>query len=538
MIANGSSALVLGIHQKIDLAKLPSANGAAFDSHLDEHDARCLSNTRVDLRLQITEWAEDTRGKCIFWLNGMAGTGKSTISRTVAQSFADKGQLGGSFFFKRGEGDRGNAAKFFTTIAAQLITRVPSLSPFVRDAIDSDPAISAKALKEQFEKLIFQPLSRIQCVSPQALRLVIVVDALDECEREEDIKTILLLLSQFRDMTSMCLRIFVTSRPELPIRLGFKNMERGTYQDLVLHEISQATIKHDISTFLHYELTKIQVDRSLTIDWPGQENIKVLVEMAVPLFIFAATVCRFVGDPRWDPKKRLATILEYQTASQVSKLDRTYLPILDQLLVGQDEVEKEKLAREFREVVGAIVILANPLSIISLASLLRISEDDIICRLDLLHSVLSIPTNQAHPVRLLHLSFRDFLLDPLKREKSPFWVDERKTHEIIASKCIQLMATSKYLKKNICNLQRPGALRSEIDSQVIDVYLPAEVQYACRYWVYHLEQSKRGIYDEDQVHVFLQAHLLHWLEAMSLLRNTSESITMITTLQSILEVGL
>ena len=78
MIANGSSALVLGIHQKIDLAKLPSANGAAFDSHLDEHDARCLSNTRVDLRLQITEWAEDTRGKCIFWLNGMARSEEHT----------------------------------------------------------------------------------------------------------------------------------------------------------------------------------------------------------------------------------------------------------------------------------------------------------------------------------------------------------------------------------------------------------------------------------------------------------------------------
>jgi hypothetical protein len=100
------------------------------------------------------------------------------------------------------------------------------------------------------------------------------------------------------------------------------------------------------------------------------------------------------------------------------------------------------------------------------------------------------------------------------------------------------MATSPCLKKDICNLQRPGALLSEIDSQVVDVYLPAEVQYACRYWVYHLEQSKSSIYDEDQVHVFLRAHLLHWFEAMSLLGNTSESITMITALQSILEVSL
>ena len=87
-------------------------------------------------------------------------------------------------------------------------------------------------------------------------------------------------------------------------------------------------------------------------------------------------------------------------------------------------------------------------------------------------------------------------------------------------------------------MQRPGTLRSEIDRQVIDYHLPAEVQYACRYWVYHLMQTKSGLYDEGQVHVFFREHLLHWLEAMSLLEYTSESITMITTLHSILEVGL
>lgn len=76
----------------MDLLKLPIAKGAAFDSHLDEHEARCLPSTRIELRREIAAWAEDGQSKCIFWLNGMAGTGKSTISRTVAQSFADKGQ--------------------------------------------------------------------------------------------------------------------------------------------------------------------------------------------------------------------------------------------------------------------------------------------------------------------------------------------------------------------------------------------------------------------------------------------------------------
>jgi hypothetical protein len=92
--------------------RLPVATGAAFNSYQDELDARCNPDTRVELLQDIYKWFEDVNGECIFWLNGMAGTGKSTVSRTVAQMFADRGQLGASFF-KRGERDRGNARFFF-----------------------------------------------------------------------------------------------------------------------------------------------------------------------------------------------------------------------------------------------------------------------------------------------------------------------------------------------------------------------------------------------------------------------------------------
>jgi len=47
----------------------------------------------------------------------MAGTGKSTIARTVARKLDDKGRLGASFFFSKGHGDLDYAAKLFTTIA-------------------------------------------------------------------------------------------------------------------------------------------------------------------------------------------------------------------------------------------------------------------------------------------------------------------------------------------------------------------------------------------------------------------------------------
>jgi hypothetical protein len=304
----------------------------------------------------------------------MAGTGKSTISRIVAKNFDDKGDLGASFFFKRGEGDRGHAGLFIETIATQLVQKVPSLAPHVQKAIEADPVISGKALKVQFETLVLQPLRKMQTDPQKPSRIVIVIDALDECDQEEDIGIIIRLLPQAQLITSVQLKFFLTSRPELPIRLGFGDIS-GKYEGLALHQIPEPIIKEDISAFLEHELATIRhnynksvrLNRQLPADWPGRTNVHVLVGMAMPLFIFATTVCRFVRDRRCgQPNEQLAKILKYQTRSQASKLDATYLPVLNQLLVGVTESEKRGIVEEFQQVVGSIVILASPLSATSL----------------------------------------------------------------------------------------------------------------------------------------------------------------------------
>jgi hypothetical protein len=529
-------SLILSVDRKLSGVKLPVAGGAAFDSHIDEHNARCLRNTRVKLLSQITEWAKDSNGKSIFWLNGMAGTGKSTIARSIAQFFANNGQLGASFFFKKGEGDRGNATRFFTTIATDLMVRMPEMIPGIRKAIDATPTIFEKALKDQFEKLILQPLLEASNASSRDLILVVVVDALDECGREKDIEAILQLLARAGNLRPISLRIFVTSRPELPIRLGFKRMSDGTYQDVILHEVQKETIESDITLFLEHELREIRMYRSLSPDWPTKDQIQALAQMAIPLFISAATACRHIGDQRDNPRKRLNLILEYQKTA--SKLDKTYLPILNQLFDDEDEEDKERWVSDFREIVGSIVVLESPLSIVSLARLLGIPKDDISCRLDSLHSVLSVPHSEDVPVKLLHLSFREFLVDPQKQGKSPFWVDEKEIHERLASKCLELMSSPKGLRQNMCNLLMPGALKCEIDEQTIAICLPPGLQYACRYWAHHLEQSIRRIYDGDSVHLFLQKYFLYWLEAMSLIGEVYRCVHMIDSLQALAYVRL
>ncbi|RDW58661.1 hypothetical protein BP6252_13137 [Coleophoma cylindrospora] len=524
------------IHKKFVFDKLRSAGGAAYDSHDEEHNARCYQGTRVELLRQIDAWASDKDSECIFWLNGMAGTGKSTISRSVAQIFAKKGVLGASFFFKRGEGDRGHAGLFIPTIATQLVKKLPSLALYIQDMIEAEPTISSSALRQQFETLIIQPLGKIQ--PDRQITIIIVVDALDECEREEDIKTIIRILSQVKPITSVQLKFFLTSRPELPIRLGFQDIN-GRYKGLALHQIPESVVKEDICAFLEHTLAIIRNDynksvtsnRQLSNDWPDRSSIQILVKMAIPLFIFATTICRFINDRRiGQPKAQLAKVLKYETKSQASKLDATYGPVLDQLLIGVTSSERQSIVEGFQQVVGSIVMLASPLPATSLDLLLGVPEGTVNDRTDLLHSVLNIPSNPDHPIRLLHLSFRDFLVDVEKRETNPFWIKEKDVHAKLAINCLQRLSTSKYLKKDICNIQTPERPRVDMDHETISLHLPPDIQYACQYWVYHLKEGESIIYDDDKIHNFLKSHFLHWLEALSLIGRLRESISTIDTL--------
>jgi hypothetical protein len=132
----------------------------------------------------------------------MAGTGKSTVSRTVASTLAQEGNLAASFFFKRGEADRASVSKFFTTTAADLVNRQPATAPFIKDALDNNPAISSKTMREQFDKLIVRPARSVSRTLTKANPIIIVIDALDECEAEDDIRRAIHLLSEAKNVLS------------------------------------------------------------------------------------------------------------------------------------------------------------------------------------------------------------------------------------------------------------------------------------------------------------------------------------------------
>jgi hypothetical protein len=510
------------------LKLLPYAAQAAFNSADKQHDPLCLQDTRVDVLNQIRAWADVGDERCIFWLNGMAGTGKSTIARTIAQEYYDQKRLGASFFFSRGVEDRSHAGMFFTTIAVQLAQILSVLKQYICTAVDEHNDIAGRRQRDQWEHLILQPLSRLMANSCQS-PLILVIDALDECDGDNDVKGILQLFAEAKSLKPIQLRIFITSRPETPIRLGFRDMPGILHQDLVLNNVPPEIIDHDIAIYFRHELRNIEFSAQI---------IACLTEKACGLFIWAATACRFIKNGKLVASKRLSLILEGgKTGRNPEKeLDQIYAKILSDSIRGDyDEDEKKEAFELFRKIVGAITILFNPLFAAALSELLNKPMLEVSQILSNLHSILEVPENNVYPIRLLHPSFRDFLLTYERCQDPQFWVDEKQMHLDLASNCLRLISNK--LKRDICGLRNPGTFMADVGSDRVEQFLPPEVQYACIYWVQHLQKSGAQLHDDDQVHQFLREHLLHWLEVLSLTGKMSESVLAITSLESVIPVS-
>ena len=362
----------------------------------------------------------------------------------------------------------------------------------------------------------------------------------------EDIKHILTLLSQASNLSNIRLRIFVTSRPEYHVGQGFNDLPEPTRKNFKLQAISEKVIEQDILLYLKYKLGLIRDEQlmrdkqSLPTDWPGGDVLQRLAHRSAGLFICAATICRFVGDQAFNPRRRLDRLLGEGTNQQlaIETLDEMYSQILTTSIIeGRKKRDIEEISERFKRVVGSILALFFPLPQRALTSLLGEDKIETQATLNSLRSVLEVPepSNNSRAIRWLHLSFRDFLLDPQRCSDPRLQVDEKKTHGELLSDCLRCLSNT--LIQDICNLQHPGVLTAEVDKHRVENALPTYVQYACRYWVSHLEQSGIVLQDDDKVHELLKKYLLRWLEALSLLKKLSEGIHAVKMLDAIITVN-
>ncbi|KAL9582709.1 MAG: hypothetical protein Q9203_005380, partial [Teloschistes exilis] len=415
----------------------------------------------------------------------------------------------------------------------------------VLSALEDEPDIGQSAsLRDQYEKLLIQPLRRMAPLPVKHDPLCIVIDALDECDEQHDLRMLLRLMAETDDIPTLGLKILVTSRPELQIRRGFKKISTIFHRDLALQDVPQAVVNTDIMTFLKHELKEIQYDFQLPADWPTPDDMNTLLRKAGGLFIFAATSCRYMGgSPQAKPQDRLKQVCASVAPNKLmtNELDQMYTIVLQNSIKGSyTEEEREASGASFRYVVGCMILLFDPLPLAELFRLLQDphidSEEELEGVLRTLHAVIGIPRDTGCPVQILHLSFHDYLLGSNRCLDPLFWVDEKKTHRIQAGNCLRLLKSTLY--RNMCGLPSFGTLRKDVDPLTIRNTFPPGVEYACRHWVEHALRGELVVADNGDVHELLQRHFLHWLECMSLMGRISEAIVAMNSLAAMTELDL
>ena len=248
---------VIGPEQDRLLSKLGYVGEALFDSYENEKRRQCLEGTRVKILEEIKDWACGTTQQCIYWLQGMAGTGKSTITLTAARQLRHLSLAVVSFFFKRGAGDLAYGQKLIPTVVHQMAYQSRWLRHHVTAAIMKDPNLGKTAgLREQYERLLKKPLETLRSAKHGTRPFVVLIDALDECENKDDIGNFLQRLATTNDLSSLGLRILITSRPEIPVRLGFQTIPKILLQSLALHDVPCSVVDQDIEMFIKYQITK------------------------------------------------------------------------------------------------------------------------------------------------------------------------------------------------------------------------------------------------------------------------------------------
>ena len=488
--------------------------------YLCEDGQGCLRGTRIDVLREIERWSSGEHEQRIFWLNGLAGTGKSTIARTVAKAAFADGKLGASFFCSRDFSDRSNLQAIFPTLAFQLAFRYPRFRRELLRVLKARRDDGRGPLYSQMEMLLVGPLKATN------ISTLIIIDALDGCRDKEPASSILSVLSRYLDSIPH-VKFFITGRPEPRIRSGFRLKSlRPITEVFRLHEVERSSVDHDIKLFFRTQLVDIVETRSdcdFAADWPSSPDIDILCEKAAGVFTYASTVVKFIASRHRTPTEQLERIIAVPRDGRAG-IDLLYILILEQAATDYGVVENETISL-FKTVVGAVLLVYNPLSAKALSDLLRLSN--IYSILHSLRTLIHVTENPEDPIYALQKSFPDFLTDPSWCKNEKFLVKPSIHHAEILLSCLGLMRER--LKRNICGLDNYAILSEakDLSTQKKD-YIGDALEYACQFWAKHLlgVPSDSPYVQEVQsaIDKFFKTHLLHWIEVLVLVGNLDAGI--------------
>lgn len=518
----------------------------------------CFKGTRVKFLERIYNWITAAcaqgnavpNGGIVLWINGLGGTGKTTVARSVCE-WCDKHEvLAGSFFCSQSDAECSDPNLIFLTLCRQLCHHHGPYKEKVEAVLERDPEIVHAGPFRQFEKLIVEPLEALDSPFP---RSVFVLDALDECKDEAAKSTILSVIAKFVTRIAKFLLLFViTSRPEEHITTLFAASRKDSLKDtttpLLMHDIPLETALKDIRIYVDHEFEDHVGVLSIEAGWPSAEEKDALVNQSQGLFIYVATAIKFIMDKTYlDPKGQMHSL---RVTSPSSSTPHEFLfALYSRILVVSYMKASQKLAGRLRDVLSTVVFAQEALSPVSVARLVGLDVADVRNTLTGLHSVLHIPDEDDQPIRIIHPTFPEFLLTlpetpPLESYDlasiSPHLrLQPAVQHRLLFSRCIAAMSGA--LKRDMIGMRYPALFLSEVTDlkQKVNEAIEPHVSYACRFWDRHLRDGSNAVATSDFILLsdFLHQGLLHWIEACCLLEAVDTAVFVLDAARNICQVS-
>ncbi|KAH0834198.1 hypothetical protein J3R83DRAFT_11510 [Lanmaoa asiatica] len=499
--------VVHNIAESIDLNDMPYAAGARY-----VEEKGCLPGTREYIIREICDILnnpdQDAPRVCL--LTGVAGSGKSALAHSIARLYDGQERLGSSYCFLRSDVTRRNPQNFFSTIALDLSDHDPQYKAELCRIVKNNRSLrTSVSLSEQVKRLIIEPSKYLHTIGP----LIIVVDALDESgdqsNRRDFLRAFFEQVAENNLPTN--LRFLITARPESDILAALPSGPQIVHKQM--GDIAQNIVDEDIEKFIRHSLHQYT---ELESAWPNQRWCRLLVHHSQHLFQWASTACKFIegdGAIGLNIRERLEILLHSKNDVGVHPLDELYRTILGQLFT------LDNVRHRFREVMAVVLLLKEPLSLTSLSTLFDrdINIRDIIKPMgSLLDGVLS----EQKPIRPLHTSFRDFLLDDAR--SSTFYVNLLPNHSLCLGRAL-LACMQRMLKFNICDLKDSRLRNTAVPDLAIRVTkaIPPHLAYSCQYWMDHVQHTECTPDLLDEVTSFFKNFFPFWLEAISLLSLSS-----------------
>jgi hypothetical protein len=161
-------------------SSLQTTNQAEYTSNIAGQQG-CSKGTRNAILKKLSSWSEDRVP--IYWMNGMAGTGKTTIAYTFCQQLRER--LIANFFCSRTSDEVADANRIIPTLASQIAHRSHEFATALYTSLKNPINEGNTPLESQFHRLLLIPATA--AAASLVNKPIIVWDGADECRNLRDV---------------------------------------------------------------------------------------------------------------------------------------------------------------------------------------------------------------------------------------------------------------------------------------------------------------------------------------------------------------